>query len=86
MRELSKSVLNCISSLKTQLFAAVSIPLSDAVPLGESDEAAGGMFSRDDGPSIGKAFKIVDDRPGYLTSNGLGSLEIGATRRPNADL
>ena len=79
MRDLSKSVLNCISSFKTQLFAAVSIPLRDGTELGESDKATiDGMVSLDAWSTIGKAFECVDDHPGYMTRNGLGSLEIGA--------
>lgn len=79
MRELPTSVLNCLSALKAQLYAAVSIPLSDAAQLKECVVAVThGMVSRDDRPSMGNASKCVDDHPGYLTSNGLGSLEIGA--------
>ena len=79
MRDLSKSVLNCVSVLKAQLYAAVAIPLSDAAQLGESERAAThGMISSGTPLSIGNAFKCVERRPGYLTSNGLGSLEIGA--------
>lgn len=79
MRELLKPVLDSFSSLKTLLQAALSIPLTDAAHADESEAAAGdSMEARGDPGSSGKSFKCVDDRPGYLTSNGLGSLEIGA--------
>ena len=79
MRDLLKPVLDSVSALKTQLHAAVSIPLSDPMAFDESNAAAtDGMASRDTRRSIGNSFKCVDDHPGYLTGNGLGSLEIGA--------
>ena len=82
MRELSTSVLNCVAALKAQLCAALSIPLSDAPHLEESETAAiHGMVSRDvRSTPIDIAFECVDDHPGYLTRNGLGSLDIGAAR------
>ena len=80
MRELLKPVLDSVLALKTQLHAALSIPLSDPLAFDESDAAAtDGMASRGTRRSIGKSFKCVDDHPGYLTGNGLGSLEIGAS-------
>ena len=79
MRELLKPMLGSFSSLKTQLQAALSIPLTDAAQLDESEGAASDSMEERGAPgSSGKPFKCVDDRPGYLTSNGLGSLEIGA--------
>ena len=79
VRELLKPVVDSVSALKTQLQAALSIPLTDAAQLDESEDAASdSMVSGDAGRSIGKSFKCIDDHPGYLTSNGLGSLEIGA--------
>jgi hypothetical protein len=80
MRELLKPVLDSVLALKTQLHAALSIPLSDPLAFDESDVAAtDAMGPRDARRSIGKSFKCVSDHPGYLTSNGLGSLEIGAS-------
>ena len=79
MREIMNSLLNSVSTLKTQLQAALSIPLADASQLGEPETAAiGGSVSWDALRSTGKSFSCVDDRPGYLSGNGLGSLEIGA--------
>jgi hypothetical protein len=80
MHEFLKPVLGCVLALKTQLHAAVSIPLSDPLAIDESDTAAtDGMTSHGTRRSIGKSFKCVHDHPGYLTNNGLGSLEIGAS-------
>jgi hypothetical protein len=79
MRELLKPVLESFSSLKTQVRAALSIPLTDAAHADESEAAARDSMEVRDAPgSSGKSFTCMDDRPGYLTSNGLGSLEIGA--------
>ena len=81
MRDLMNPLLNSVSTLMTQLKAALSIPLADASELGEHENAAiDGSVSWDAQRSTGKSFKCVDDRPGYLTGNGLGSLEIGAAR------
>jgi hypothetical protein len=81
MRELLVPLLHSISTFMTQLKAALSIPLADVSKFGESENAAiGGVVSWDAQRSKGKPFKCVDDRPGYLTGNGLGSLEIGAAR------
>ena len=79
MRELFSLVGLTLSALRAQLHAALSIPLTDAAQFDESEgTAADRMEARSAGGSIGSSFKFVDDRPGYLTSNGLGSLEIGA--------
>jgi len=79
MRELLKPVLDTALALRTQLHAALSIPLTEAAQLDESEVAASdSMEPFGASGSSGKSFKCVDDRPGYLTSNGLGSLEIGA--------
>ncbi len=79
MRELLRSIFDCISSLKTQLCAAVSIPLSDPAQREECElVTTDGMLSDDFRPSIGESFKCVEHRPGYLTRNGRGSLQIGA--------
>jgi hypothetical protein len=79
MREIMNSLLNSVLTFKTQLEAALSIPLADASELGEHEKAAvDGTVSWDAQRSAGRSFKCVDDRPGYLTGNGLGSLEIGA--------
>ena len=77
---LLKQLLESISALKTQLQAGLSIPLMDPAQRDACQSAASdNMVSRDGSRSIGKSSKCVDDRPGYLTSNGLGSLEIGAS-------
>ena len=79
MRELLKPIFDIALALRTQLHAALSIPLTDAAPLDESEVVASdSMESRGASGSSDKSFKCVDDRPGYLTSTGLGSLEIGA--------
>ena len=39
--------------------------------------ATDGMAVRNSRRSYREAFKFIDDHPGYLSGNGLGSLEIG---------
>lgn len=79
MCEFFRSILDSVSAFTTQLHAALSIPLTDPVQLDES-EIAGSNSIRpwERERSFVKSFKCIDDHPGYLTSNGLGSLEIGA--------
>lgn len=80
MRELLRTIFDSASALKTQLLAAVSIPLAEANQVGGRENAASdSMLPWERQRSIGKSFKCVDDHPGYLTGNGLGSLEIGAS-------
>ncbi len=80
MRELLKPIFDTALALRTQLHAALSIPLTDAARPDESEVVASDSIeSRGASGSSGKSFKCVEDCPGYLTSNGLGSLEIGAT-------
>lgn len=82
MREMLKPILDAASALGAQLHAALSIPLADAARLDECDGVAHeGMEEYGAPGSSRNSFKCVDDHPGYLTSNGLGSLEIGAAWR-----
>jgi hypothetical protein len=80
MRELFTFILDAASALRTELHAVLSIPLMDAARHDESEGAVSDSvrFGVDRGSS-GKSLKCVEDHPGYLTTNGLGSLEIGAT-------
>ena len=79
MSEVLKSLSDCVSALKMQLLASLSIPLSDSLAFDGLDTAAiDGMASRGTRRSVGNSFECMDDQPGYLTGNGLGSLEIGA--------
>jgi len=80
MRELLKLVLESCCSWKTQVRAALSVPLTDAAHADVSAAASSDNMELRDAPaSSGKSYSCTDDRPGYLTSNGLGSLEIGAS-------
>jgi hypothetical protein len=79
MHELLKPLLDSFSSLKMQLQAALSIPVTDTAKLDEPEGVARDSMDEQGAPdSSGKSFRCVTDRPGYLTSNGRGSLEIGA--------
>ena len=81
MREILKPLLDSVSALMTQLKAALSIPLADASQLGESENAAAdGTASWEGRPPNGVLFDCVDEHSGRNMRNGLGSLEIGATR------
>jgi hypothetical protein len=69
-------------SLRTQISAAfaVGLPADEARASGEPDAGQEG----DDGLGSGRsaagdpARRFRDDAPGYMTRNGLGSLEVGA--------
>lgn len=63
-------------SLRTQISAAfaVGLPADDARALVEPGELAEQSAVR------GPARRLRDDAPGYMTRNGLGSLEVGAFR------
>ena len=81
MRELLRSVFDSASTLKTQLEAALSIPLADASQLGEPENPAmDGTVSRDAQRPTGLLFDCVGEHPGRMTRNGRGSLEVGAAR------
>jgi hypothetical protein len=79
MRELLRSILDSVSILKSQVRAGLSSPLSDPTQIEESDPlAADEIVSCDTRRSTGSSFNCVDEHSGYLTGNGLGSLEVGA--------
>lgn len=81
MREILKPVLDCVLTLKTQLRAAISIPLADASQLGDPENAViDGTVSWDVQRPDGQLFDCVGEHPGRMTRNGRGSLEIGAAR------
>jgi hypothetical protein len=71
-------------SLRTQISAAfaVGLPVDDARASGEPSADQDG----DDGLGPARsaahdsARRLRDDAPGYMTRNGLGSLEVGAFR------
>lgn len=71
-------------SLRTQISAAfaVGLPTDDA----RASVAPGAGQDGDDGAGPARlatgdpARRFRDDAPGYMTSNGLGSLEVGAFR------
>ena len=78
MRELLNAVVESVSALKTQVQAALLIPMTEAAQLDESETTASdGLASPGALRSNGESFRCVDDHHGYLTRNGLGSLEIG---------
>lgn len=79
---LGELLLNFFQSIAAQLRAAVAVAIPrDDIPL----ERAGGVDPDFDGwlhgdPSVAKnpASRYGDKTPGYITGNGLGSMEIGA--------
>lgn len=81
LRSLRESITDLLGSLYTQLRAAFSV----GIPRGDPPEAHGPIdpdferWLRNDPMITGNpASRYSDDSPGRLTSNGLGSLEIGA--------
>ena len=81
MRDFLKPILDSVATLKTQLKAALSIPLADASQIGGSESAAiDSTVSWDAQKPVGQLFDCVGEHPGRMTRNGRGSLEIGAAR------
>ena len=79
MTELLKSLSDCVSALKTQMLAAISIPLAETNRFGERENAAiDRTISWDAEEPVGTLFDCVTEHPGRMTRNGRGSLEIGA--------
>ena len=70
------------ANLATTIRAACSMPLLSDDERAEADRRIDPDFVRwvhnDPMVSGNSASRYGDDSPGYLTSNGLGSLEIGA--------
>ena len=70
------------ANLATTLRAALSMPLVSDDERAEADRRIDPDFIRwvHNDPMVtgNSASRYGDDAPGYLTSNGLGSLEIGA--------
>ena len=79
MREFMQPIFDIALALRTQLHVALLIPLAEAAQRNEA-EVASSDSSAPCGSSCSSdvSFKCVDDRPGHLTTSGLGSLEIGA--------
>lgn len=78
---------NCLSeffdSLRTKISAAfaVGLPADDArasVEPGAGQEGDDELVERS--AARDRARRVRDDAPGYMTRNGLGSLEVGAFR------
>ena len=71
-----------LSSLVLSVRAALSLPLLSDDERAEADRRIDPDFVRwvHNDPMVtgNSASRYGDDAPGYLTSNGLGSLEIGA--------
>jgi len=79
MRALLNPVLDSILSLKTLFQATLLIPMTQTVQRDEAEAAASdSTVAPEFQGSIDMSFTCVDDSQGYLTGNGLGSLEIGA--------
>ena len=78
MRELLKAVLENVSAFKTQVQAALLISITDEAQLDKSETTASeGVAFPGALQSNRESFRCVDDHYGYLTRNGLGSLDIG---------
>lgn len=80
-KPLSQYLIDWISFLGFNLRAAITSPLLDEAAFLEAKEHLDPDFERwvrDDPMVTGNtASRYGDDSPGYLTRNGLGSLEIG---------
>ena len=81
-KSLREYLTDWLSSLVLSIRAALSMPLLSDDERAEADRRIDPDFVRwvhnDPMVSGNSASRYGDDSPGYLTSNGLGSLEIGA--------
>ena len=81
-KSLLDSAIDWFAILGQGLRAAIALPMGGEAAAGASDQAADPDFEgwlHDDPMVTGNpASRYGDDAPGYLTGNGLGSLEIGA--------
>jgi hypothetical protein len=69
----AQTSIGFFASVWTQIRAAVSVGL----PEEEGSGPKAGDWSVDDEEMSSRAIRSMDDYAGYLTSNGLGSLDIG---------
>lgn len=81
MREFLKPLLDSVSAVKTQMLAAISIPLAETNQFGERENAAmDSVVTWVVQKPVGTLFDGVTEHPGRMTRNGRGSLEIGAAQ------
>lgn len=81
-KSLRESLVEFVGSVGTQLRAALTVGVEQA-PAGSGDEGSAdpdfeGWLRNDPMVTSGSASRYRSQAPGYLTSNGRGSLEIGA--------
>ena len=82
LKSLPQYLTDSFENLAITIRAALSMPLLSDDERAEADRRIDPDFVRwihnDPMVSGNSASRYGDDSPGYLTSNGLGSLEIGA--------
>lgn len=86
MNDNRKSLLGSAATwfavMRDYVRASIAVPLAAETAEGEPDEITDPDFKRwlvgDPMVTGNPASRYGDDAPGYLTGNGLGSLEIGA--------
>lgn len=81
-KSMRKSLTTFVASLGTQLRAALVVGV-ERTPAGSRDEQSidtdfEGWVRNDPNVTSSSASRYRSQAPGYLTSNGRGSLEIGA--------
>jgi hypothetical protein len=81
-KSLLESLTGWIAALGVSLRASFSLPIFDESIVADAERQIDPDFKRwvHNDPMVtgNSASRYGDDAPGYLTSNGLGSLEIGA--------
>lgn len=79
MLKFLKPLIDSLSALVTQLQAALLVPIAETALPDESEASTSdGEALSDARRSNDELYRCVDDQLGYLTPNGLGSLDIGA--------
>lgn len=82
LQSLRKSLVDFFGSLRTQLLTALSVGVSEDQGARSSttsiDTDFEGWLHGDPSVTKNPASRYGDRTPGYITGNGLGSMEIGA--------
>ena len=88
-RSLLESLTGWVTALGVNLRAAFSLPIFDESIVADAERLIDPDFRRwlHNDPMVtgNPASRYGDDAPGYLTANGLGSLEIGAADNEKLD-
>lgn len=75
------SVTTSLSGLVNSAWSQIRVAVSVGLPLDVEAQAGVERTSSDDACSARRPIRSMDDYAGYLTRNGLGSMDIGGGSR-----